>query len=234
VRAELFKLRSLPLPRITVAVQAGLVVLVVVVVAAGGTADDVKDGAYVAATIATTLGTLVLASWMVGVEYGEKTMRRALTADPRRLRFALNKLGIVVGVVVADTVLVWGLALLLAAIGTAARGGGAALQDIVEGGGAFLALNLIYAVVAWGVVLVTRSMGGAIFAVLGLGFVIDGLIGHLASVSDYTLGSAATDIAGQISGDESDHLLRNLLTTAAWLGAFTTAGLLRFLRSDVR
>jgi ABC-type transport system involved in multi-copper enzyme maturation permease subunit len=235
VKAELAKLRFLPLPRITLAAQAGLVVLVAAGVAAAGSGADFRDGAYISATVGTTLGTLVLAAWTVGLEYGQKTMRRALTADPRRPRFALNKLVLVVGVVAADTVLVWGLATALAAITAAAEGADSPVHDLVSGGAAFLALNLIYGVVAWAVTLITRSMGGAIFAVLGLGFVIDGLIGHLASVSDYTLGNAATDIAGHIDGGDADaHLLRNMLTTAVWVLGFTAAGLLRFTRTDVR
>lgn len=237
MRAELAKLRALPLPRWTLAIEVGIVVVAAVIVlfAGGSDSEHYKTAAVVGGAIGTGVGSIVIGVWVMGLEYGQKTIRRALTADPRRGRLAVSKLAVALLAVEATTVAVWALATLLAALLASVNGASSPVGDILPEAASFLVLNAIYATVGWAIALLTRSMAGGITVALALVFVLDTALGAVPSVGDYTLGMSATEIANAISG-EGDHpdLARGVLATAAWIGGFTVAGLLRFTRTDVR
>jgi ABC-type transport system involved in multi-copper enzyme maturation permease subunit len=98
MNSELLKLRSLPTPRWTLAGVVAAFVITIVVAAIIGP----RDGAVVfllAVGLPTSIASIVLGAWMAGVEYGQGTIRRALTADPRRLRLVGAKVGVVLAVV---------------------------------------------------------------------------------------------------------------------------------------
>jgi hypothetical protein len=46
------------------------------------------------ATAPTFLASVIVACWLVGVEYSQHTIGRAISADPRRLRFGATKVGV--------------------------------------------------------------------------------------------------------------------------------------------
>lgn len=241
MRAELAKLRSLPLPRWTLAVEVALVVIstIIVVFAGGSDSDDYATAAQVACGLGTGVGSIVLGVWIVGLEYGQKTVRRALTADPRRGRLAASKLAVGLLAVEASTVLVWALATLLVSLVASANGAGSPVGDVLSLGTGFLVLNAIYATIGWGLALALRSMAGAVTLTLALVYVIGTALAAVPTVGDYTLGVSAYDAASAVTwkddfSDGNPDVLRGVLATAGWIAAFAAAGWLRFTRSDVR
>lgn len=237
--AEIRKLLSLPTPRWTaIAVLAcGLIAAVVVYFA--GTGGDPADILAGVVGVPLWIASIVIGAWMIGVEYGQKTMRRALSADPRRLRLIAAKLAVVLGYVVVLTVVAtaWGTALL--AIAAAGHGGGAGLGDAATIVAGTLTQNLIYAVVGFFLALFTRSMAGGMTVALAFGFIIDSALSAIPKYGDYSLSIAAADIYASVVGselapvNEDPDLVRALIVTAAWLTLFGLASGLRFLRSDV-
>ena len=83
MRAELLKLRSMPTPRWTLAILLAFFVggIVASVIWGVGTDSAVLD---LAVGLPGQIAALVVGSWMAGVEFGQNTLRRALSADPRR------------------------------------------------------------------------------------------------------------------------------------------------------
>jgi ABC-2 type transport system permease protein len=237
MRAELTKLRSLPLPRWTLVVQAGLVLIGMVVVFFTGDdrTGDYSDAAVLTAAVGTGVGCLVLGVWMVGLEYGEKTMRRALTADPRRDRLVAAKLATVLLVVVADTVGVFAFAGLFAAGVAAINGAGWPMHDVVQGAAAFLVINTIYPTVGFAIALLSRSMAAGLTLTLVLVFVVDSALSIVPSLGDYTLGIAVEKLASAASGDSDTEigLTGAIIAASAWLAVLLGAGWGRFRRSDV-
>lgn len=241
MRAELAKVRSLPLPRWTLAVELGLVLLatIVVVFAGGSDSDHYATAAQVACGLGTGVGSIVLGVWIVGLEYGQKTVRRALTADPRRGRLAGSKLAAGLLVVEASSVFVWAFATLLVSVVASANGAGSPAGDVLSLGAGFLVVNAIYATVGWGIALLLRSMAGAVTLTLALAYVIGTGLAAIPTVGDYTLGVSAYDAASAVTwkddlSDGDPEVLRGVLVTAGWIAAFAAAGWLRFTRGDVR
>ena len=237
--AELRKLLSLPTPRWTaIAVLAcGLIAAVIVFFA--GTGGDPADILAGAVGVPLWIASIVIGAWMIGVEYGQKTMRRALSADPRRLRLIAAKLVVVLGYVVVLTVVATAFGAALLAFAASGHGGGASIGDAVTIGLGALTQNLIYAVVGFFLALFTRSMAGGLTVALAFGFIIDSALSAIPKYGDYSLSLAATDIYASIVGSEfapeadDPALGRALLVTAAWLALFGITSGLRFLRSDV-
>jgi ABC-2 type transport system permease protein len=235
--AELTKLRSLPLPRWTLIVQAGLVVIgtLIVLLTAGDRTSDYSDAAILTAAAGTGVGSLVLGVWMVGLEYGEKTMRRALTADPRRDRLIAAKLATMLGAVILDTIAVFSFAGLLALAAAAVNGAGSPAGEVARAAGAFLAVNTIYPTVGFAIALLTRSMAAGLTLTLVLIFVVDSALSIVPSLGDYTLGLAVEKIANAIGGDGDTDLSLSgaIIAAAGWLTLLLGAGWGRFRRSDV-
>ena len=238
MRAELRKVLSLPTPRWTAVAVFACALLAAVVVLFAGTGDD-PGGVYLAVTgVPLWIGSIVLGAWMSGVEYGQKTMRRALSADPRRLRLVLAKLMVLLGLVVTLTVAASVFAGVLLSI-AAGQGGGPTLDEMVRSTLGALTQNVIYAPVGFFLALLTRSMAGGMTVALAFGFIIDTALSAIPKYGDYSLSMAATEIYASVVGDElsgfSDdpEIGRALLVTAAWLLVFGLASSLRFLRSDV-
>jgi ABC-2 type transport system permease protein len=237
MRAELTKLRSLPLPRWTLVVQVGLVLIgtLVVLFTGGEHTGDYSDAAVLTAAVGTGVGSLVLGVWMVGLEYGEKTMRRVLTADPRRDRLVAAKLATMLAVVIVDTVAVFAFAGLLAVAVAAVNGAGSPLHEVVRGAAAFLVINTIYPTVGFAIALLSRSMAAGLTLTLVLVFVVDNALAIVPSLGDYTLGLAVQKLASAVSGDSDTEigLTGATIAAGAWLAGLLGAGWMRFRRTDV-
>ena len=140
--------------------------------------------------LATSVGAIVLGAWMMGVEYGSRTIRRALSADPGRITLLLAKLGVVLGAVTVVTMVVsLASAPLFSAIASA-HDESMPIADSLQYGLAALANNLIYATVAFALALMTRSMAGGMALALVFAFVIDSLLSAIPVVGDYALSAA--------------------------------------------
>lgn len=240
MNAELLKLRSLPTPRWTLAAVVAAFISTMVVAAIIGPGD----GATVfllAVGLPTSIASIVLGAWMAGVEYGQGTIRRALTADPRRLRLVGAKVGVVLAVVTGLSVVpTLAAAALLPALGSAddvSIPAGDALQE----GVAYLVNNLIYSVVGFALALLTRSMAGGMALALAFGFVIDPTLSAIPSVGDYALGGAVIEIVAAMGSEtlsfaptaDDPELARAIPVAAAWVAVLLGAAVARFTRSDV-
>ena len=239
--AELRKLLAMPTPRWTLVATifgVALAALVAALAGPGKGADMVP--VQLGVGLATTVGAIVLGAWMVGVEYGQKTMRRALSADPRRARLLLAKLGVVLGAVTVVTV---GVSLVSAPVFSAiasAHGESMPVGDSLQYGLAALFNNLIYATVAFSLALVTRSMAGGMALALVFAFVIDSALSAIPVVGDYALSTSVVALMVEISGlklngvgDTDPNVLRALAVTAAWVTALLGVSAARFIRTDV-
>lgn len=238
--AELYKLRALPTPRWTLAAALGSLVIALVIAAIVGP-DDGAAALSLGVGLPTSVASIVLGAWVAGVEYGQRTMRRALTADPRRLRLVGAKLAVVLAAVTALSVVI-GLAAapLLSAVGSA-HDASIPVADTLRQSVAYLVNNLIYAVVGFALALLMRSMAGGMALALAFGFVIDPALSAIPSVGDYSLGGAVIDIVTAIGTDtmnfdrtvEGSELARAIPVAAAWVAALLGAAIARFTRSDV-
>ena len=232
---ELQKLRSLPTPRWTLVVTLGLVVVGFAVALFTGDETEVEyvDAADGFAGLGSVIGSIVLGVWIVGVEYGQGTMRRALAADPRRGRLLASKLALAVAAALVLTVLVFLLAALLLPIAASANGADSPAGDILAMGAGALVVNATYAAVGSAIAMLARSMAGGMTAMLALVFVFDTLLSALP-FGDISLGSAVAEIAGAVEGEDVGHEVgRGLLVTSAWMAVLLTAAWARFTRTDV-
>lgn len=239
MKAELRKLVSLPTPRWTAIVVLGCGVLAAVIVFFAGTGGDPADVFAAATGVPLWIASIVIGAWMIGVEYGQKTMRRTLSTDPRRIRLIGAKLAVVLAYVTVLTLVASAFAAVLLTIAAADHGGGVGVGETAEIVVGVLVQNLIYAAVGFFLALFTRSMAGGMTVALAFGFIIDSALTAIPKYGEYSLSMATADIYASIVGNElagvSDdpNLGRALLITAAWLAVFGVSSGLRFLRSDV-
>ena len=233
--AELHKLRSLPTPRWTLVAALALVLLGVVIALFTGDSDsrDYVDIAEGVAGLGSGIGSIVIGVWVVGVEYGQGTLRRALAADPRRGRLLASKLAVAVGGALALTAVVWLAAALLLPFAASANGADSSIADILEKSVSSLIGNPVYAAVGCAIATLARSMAGGMTAMLALVFVLDTLL-VLLPIGDISLGSAVGDIGNGLEGEEGDEDIgRGVLVTLAWIAILLTAAWARLTRTDV-
>ena len=239
--AELRKLFALPTPRWTLVatiVAVAVAALVAVIAGPGKGADMIPIQLGVG--LASSVGAIVLGAWMMGVEYGSKTLRRALSADPSRPRLLLSKLGVVLGTVTVVTLVLTAIAAPVFSAIASAHGTSMPIADTLQYGLAALFNNLIYATVAFTLALLTRSMAGGMALALVFAFVIDSLLSAIPVVGDYALSAAVVDlmrgIAGSNLGDvgaDDPNVLASLGVTVAWLAVLLGVSVTRFTRTDV-
>jgi hypothetical protein len=176
------------------------------------------------------------------VEFGQNTLRRVLSADPRRVRLVLVKLVTVLAVVVGVTLVLMAAGFVVySAAGTghpAEMDSGLALRIVA----ACLVTNVTYATAALALTLLTRSMAGGMTITFVFFFVLDGILSLIPKVGDYTLGIASTDIdlaIRQQSEGIFDTTTTNSTTVAVivligWLVAFVVAGIVRTTQTEVK
>lgn len=231
MRAELLKLRRLPTPRWTAAGTLGVLLITIVVSLFTGVGEDVAVG--LGADLPTAVAAIVIGVWIVGVEYGQGTMRRALTADPRRGHVIAAKLAAALLAVAVLTIVVYAIAAVVLPPIASAHGDDLTVADAVRMGLAALAGNLPAAAVGVGVALITRSMAGAMTIALVFAFVIDTALSAIPRVGDYTFANSSFELWEAIVGEDGDHnVVRAVTMLVAWVAAFLIAGAVRFIRSD--
>ena len=239
--AELRKLLALPTPRWTlVATIAGVVIAAIVAALAGpGKGPDMLP-IQLGLGLATSVGAIVLGAWMMGVEYGQRTLRRALSAHPSRARLLLAKLGVVLGTVAVVTLVLTAVSAPVFSAIASAHNTSMPVADTLQYGLAALFNNLVYATVAFTLALLTRSMAGGMALALVFAFVIDNLLGAIPVVGDYALSAAILDLMRSIAGSDlgdvgadDPNVLRALGVTAVWLLALVGISSARFTRSDI-
>jgi ABC-type transport system involved in multi-copper enzyme maturation permease subunit len=232
--AELHKLRALPLPRWAAAVT-GLALLSAIIVALFQGVGP-EDGAAVGlgVELPTYVAAIVLGAWIVGLEYGQGTIRRALTADPRRIRFVLSKYGAAAAATAALTVLAFVVAVIAFPPIASANDQSLPVSDVIQTGGAALVGNVAFALLGASIALICRSMAGGMVVALLFAFVIDSALTAIPRVGDWTAQAASSDLYDAMTGEPgAPSALRSALVLTAWIGAFALAGMARFVKTDV-
>jgi len=241
MRSELQKIRAMPTPRwCAIAVFATMLLGLAATWRWGlGPSRDAYDFSI---GLPATIAAVVFGVWMFGVEYGQGTMRRVLTADPRRSRLFLSKLAVGVPLVALATVLIYLIALPL--YGLAADGHGqsielATYQDALL---AALVANVAYLLVGAAFALITASMAGGVTFALVFLFILSVFLAFVPEVDQYSFNLALADIDRAIRGDaggfgtaEAENPVGTAAAIAAgWLLLLLGAGWLRLKRSDVK
>jgi ABC-2 type transport system permease protein len=239
--AEVRKLLALPTPRWTLAATVGGLVIAAIVSIFAGTGDGADMlPVQLGIGLVTTVGAIVLGAWVIGVEYGQRTLRRALSADPSRARLLLAKLGLVLGVVTVVTVVLTAVAAPLFSAIASSHGESLPVADTLQYGLAALFNNLVYATVSFALALVTRSMAGGMALALVFAFVIDNLLSAIPVVGDYALATAVVELMRQFAGSDlgdssaaDPNVVQALGVTAVWIAALVGVSVTRFMRTDV-
>lgn len=244
MRAELLKLRFLPTPR-----WSAIFVLVALVLGVAGTwrwgigtdqlAVDLSLGLPLA------IVSIVIGAWVVGLEYGQKTMPRLLAADPRRSLVVIRKLTLVVLATIFLTVVIYAVG--YPAFTLAAEANGAGLDRSLYLDQALVSLinNVAYALIAAGFALLTASMAGGLTAAFVFIFVFSGFFSVLPEVGDWSFSIALTEVTDPILGaseglglEEPDAdprpLMASLGIVLGWIALITGAGWIRFVRGEAR
>jgi len=230
--AELLKLRSLPTPRWTVlGVLLALTTAIVVAAFAGTGEEDLAVA--LGSDFPTSVAAMILGVWIVGAEYGQGTMRRVLTAEPRRGRVLAAKLGLALMVATALTVVVYAIAAVAFPPIASAHDSTLAVADVLRMGAAALLANIVYALFGVAFALLTRSMAGGITIALVFAFVIESAVSAIPGVGDFTAQSSVAELYDAITLEPGDHaVLRAAVVLVAWAAGLVAVGAFRFLRSD--
>lgn len=240
MQAELLKMRSMPTPlwcgaAVLVGFLTGLVVTFI-----WGAGRDLDSIALIA--FPTAIASIVIGVWIFGVEYGQNTMRRTLTADPDRRRLVLAKLATVLLVVAAVTVALYLLALPLYGLANSGHDFAFGSGDLLREAAAAVFDNLAYVLVGAAFAMITSSMAGGMTAALVFIFVLDGMLSLVPKVGDFTFGLAMGYVGRWISGSAGEDLAAGAghstpvaaLIVIGWLAVLLALGVNRLLSSDVK
>lgn len=245
MRAELLKVRFLPTPRWSAAFLAVTLILGLVATWRWGTGLE-QVAVDLAVGLPTAIVSIVIGAWVVGLEYGQKTMPRVLAADPRRSLLVIRKIATAVAVTVTLTVVAFGLGypgfLLLA------EGHGVGLDRSLYLDQAQVALvtNLTYTLIAVGFALLTASMAGGLTAAFVFIFVFSTFFSILPDVGDWSFSVALSEVTdrildrtsqfidpGELTADPRS-LVASLGILIGWIVLIIGAGWIRFVRSEAR
>ncbi|MBK8295536.1 MAG: hypothetical protein IPK93_12595 [Solirubrobacterales bacterium] len=241
MRAEFWKIRSMPTPMWCLVALLICFVLGFASVLHWGPGEG-SDAADLAVGLPTMIASIVFGVWIFGVEFGQKTLRQVLTADPRRGRLILNKLVVMVVFVAGITALLYLLSFPL--YNLASTGQESIDADaLARAGLAAVILNLAYALLGFAFALITASMAGGITMALVFIFVIDTVVSILPwGLDDYAMGPALGSIADNVAGHQTDFVgdavsqvsTQDYVVVIVWLVVLIGLGSLRLFRSEVK
>lgn len=241
MRAELLKIRSMPTPMWCLIALIICFVLGIAGVARWGPGED-AGAADIAVGLPTLIAAVIFGVWMVGVEYGQHTLRQVLTADPRRGRLILAKLTVTVLVVTLVTAGLYLLSLPVYHLAASGHEGSIPTETVLRAGLAAIVGNLAYAIVGFAFALITASMAGGITMALVFIFVIDTVTSLISRVEDFAMGPALGDVTENISGLGTDIFgetvskatAQDVIVVLVWLAGLVALGSLRFIRSEIK
>jgi ABC-type transport system involved in multi-copper enzyme maturation permease subunit len=239
MRAELLKVRSMPTPRWCLIAVSICALLGLAAVWRWGLGTELL-AFDLAIGFPLAIASIALGAWIFGVEYGQNTLRRTLTADPGRFRLFATKLFVALLLVAVVTIALHLVALPFYDLAADRHGESIAIADFRDLVISSLISNLVYAILGGALVLITASMAGGVTAALIFIFVIDTVLGVIPDVGDYTLGVALSDIllsirpSGDLLGSEVHSTAEAVAILAAWLLGLAGLGWLRLWRSEVK
>jgi ABC-2 type transport system permease protein len=243
MRAELLKLRLLPTPRWSAVFL--LISLALGLAATWRWGLGLEQVAVdLSLSLPTAIVSIVLGAWVVGLEYGQKTMPRVLAADPRRSLLVVRKLVTAVVVTVALTVVAFGLGYPGFLILAEGHGGGLDRSLYLDQAQVALITNLAYTVVGVGFAFLTASMAGGLTASLVFVFVFSTFFSILPEVGDWSFSVALSEVTDRILGrwqfidaellSERRPLIASIGILVGWIALIVGAGWARFTRSEAR
>jgi len=232
--AEVQKLRALPLPRWAAALTGAALLATIVVAIFRGVGPDDGTAVGLGAELPTALASIVLGAWIVGLEYGQGTIRRALTADPRRVRFLLSKYGAAIAATAALTIAAFVVAVVAFPAIASANDQSLPVSDVLRTGAAALVGNVAFAMLGASIAFLCRSMAGGMVVALVFAFIIDSALSAIPRVGEWTAQAASADLYDAMTGEPgAPSAARSALVLTAWVGAFAAAGMARFVKTDV-
>lgn len=245
IRSELLKLRLQRTPQVLALLGVAVVAIVVAVTVGKDLSPaDFADRANNAVYILLPVLAAVLGGFVIGSEYRQDTLKRLAAVGPSRGQLLATKVGVLVGSIVAASVI-----LLAAAVGAMA-----ALASVADtsyptdtlwpmfASGTLSAVTI--GLIAFGLSLVTRSDSFAMIGVLALPLVVDPVVGALASgVEKFTYSGAISGVTAsfrEVLGTGGDPGPTNVFGPAlaavvllAWVAVPVAAGTRRFLTADI-
>ena len=237
-RAEIYKLRTHRTPLVcTVGLFIGVLAPSIVMIWYSPTDSSSYAEAFSSMfeSLSLLMG-IVFGGWLLGTEYRQGTVKRLLTSEPRRLR-ALTTKGLV-GAGAMSAVLA-----LIAGVGwLAARFVGSMNDATVPLDGrsllAFIISAVVAAAIAYSLSAITRSDSFAMVGTVATIFVVGLPLSVVPKVGRYTVFPAITRVEEWVSGNTTESLSTlsagaGVITLAAWLVAFLTAGAVLFVSRDV-
>lgn len=244
MRAELLKLRYLPTPRWS---AAFLLVALALGVAGtwkwGAGADQVAVDLALGLPLAIV--SIVIGAWVVGLEYGQKTLPRLLASEPRRSLVVIRKLVLALITTVGLTVAFYAIGYLAFGLAAEIHGDGLDRSLYLDQALVSLINNSAYALLAAGFALLTASMAGGLTAAFVFVFVFSGFFSVLPDVGDWSFSVALTEVTDPIIGGnaavdlegpaaESRPIAASLGIVLGWIVLIVGAGWIRFTRSEAR
>ncbi len=243
MNAELLKLRLLPMPRWILALSLGAPLLVGLIVFAvqPSSTDAYRGGPTTMATFAVMIGALVFGAWMFGVEFGQATMRRTITAEPRRGVVLTWKLLTTALGATAFAAVAMGFSTLVTIAICAAHGIDAKTESMLDLSLAISIQAPLIALISAAFTLVFRSFAGGLVATFALIFVVDALMGLLlGDYGEYTFGNCLASIIANFdeSGDTGESarfgIAQAFAIALGWIAAIASPGAYRFIRGDFK
>ncbi len=241
VRAELAKVRSMPTPVWCLAIVILCGLLGVAATWRWGLGSDLL-AIELAVGFPLAIASIVFGVWIFGVEYGQNTLRRTLTADPRRLRLFFSKLAVALVLAALATLLVHLVLFPFYDLAADRQGDSVPIRGYSDLVLSALLTNLVYVAVGASLALITASMAGGVTVALVFVFIIDTVLAVVPAVGDFSFGIALADVVIGIRGTESGFgefdsghsTAQAVMILAAWVIGLAVLGWLRLWRSDVK
>jgi ABC-2 type transport system permease protein len=236
--AEIAKLRYLQFPRWTAAAVVGVSAIagILLLVLQPKSADTYATVPSLAVGVTYQIAAVVFGVWVATLEFSSGTLQRTLTAQPNRSKVLIAKLAVLVVGVAATGAIASCVSIGLSSIASSRAGVHFDQGDCAAALFSLLAPGIAAAVVGFGLGLLTRSMGGGVTGSLAVVFVLDGALGAVPGLKEWTFGKVSSDLQSSLSGQghPTHSLLAAGFASLVWMALLTLPGWLSFNRGDLK
>lgn len=241
MRAEIAKVRYLPMPRVAAMVAFAAAVLpgTLLLIFRPAQQSIYLLGTTVSFSLVVTVLAIALGTWLATLDFSSGTLQRTLTAEADRNRVLLAKLATVTAL--ALVVIVGAGAVSLGITDIAMSRAGVADNDLLLRSLLSSTPDGLAGVwIGFGFGLLTRSMGGGLTLAIVFVFVANGFFAFIPQVEPWFYSSFTNGIDAWIGGDavqtsSPDHgLAVSIVGTLAWTALVILPGWLAFTRADLK